>query len=148
MRIPIKIYKSFFGTLLSIFSLFPLLLGVGALIGSFSSGDVFIIILGIVGCIVCFACYLLFQYLAQTITEKKLFKKWTKELREKGVEAEIASSVDLALYVYNNNKSELTVKYIEKLNPQAGVIIRNHIAEQKALAKQEKKQKKQNKKKK
>ena len=147
MRIPIKIYKSFIGTILSLLSLFPLLGGVGIIIASVSSGDVLIIILGVLGGIVCIVFHWLIQELAGYVTERKLFNKWTKELREKGVEADIASSVDLALYVYNNNKSELTVKYIEKLNPQAGVIIRNHIAEQKALAKQEKEQKKQNKKK-
>lgn len=147
MRIPIKIYKSFIGTILSLLSLFPLLGGVGIIIASVSSGDVLIIIPGVLGGIVCIVFHWLLQELAGYVTERKLFNKWTKELREKDVEADIASSVDLALYVYNNNKSELTVKYIEKLNPQAGVIIRNHIAEQKALAKQEKEQKKQNKKK-
>ena len=113
MRIPIKIYKSFIGTILSLLSLFPLLGGAGIIIASVSSGDVLIIILGVLGGIVCIVFHWLLQELAGYVTERKLFNKWTKELREKGVEADIASSVDLALYVYNNNKSELTVKYIE-----------------------------------
>ena len=84
MRIPIKIYKSFIGTILSLLSLFPLLGGVGIIIASVSSGDVPIIILGVLGGIVCIVFHWLLQELAGYVTERKTIQQMDKGAQGKG----------------------------------------------------------------
>ncbi len=138
MRIPVKIYKSVLATLLSIFSLVFPVLGFVLLMMFISSGDIFLIITGVIIAIVLVGCYILCQALAKAITERKITKKWIKEIREKGADTDIASSVDFAVLVYNTNPHKLTLKYIEEHNPFAADTIRENIAQQKELKKQKK----------
>lgn len=138
MRIPVKIYKSFLATLLSIFSLVFPVLGLVLLLEFIGTGEIFLIIIGVIIALFFVGCYILCQALAKAITERKMTKKWLKEISEKGADTDIASSVDFAVLVYNTNPHKLTLEYIEKLNPLAAEMIRNNLAQKKELKKQKK----------
>ena len=62
---------------------------------------------------------ILLELWAPTISRNKQFKKWIKQLREKGVEAEIRSDINAAIRVYNSNPCKKTLAYIGTLNPAA-----------------------------
>ena len=69
--------------------------------------------------IVMAAAGLLLEIWAPSISRNKQFKKWVKQLREKGVEAEISSNINAAIRVYNSNPCKKTLEYIGSLNPAA-----------------------------
>ena len=67
---------------------------------------------------------------APKINEKKVFALWFKELKVKGVEHELSSSVEVALEVFNSNPHKRTLEYIAMHNYQASELIRKNLCQQ------------------
>ena len=84
----------------------------------FAEGSILVGILLIVAAVPLFAW-------AKHISKKKEFKKWWKQISEKGLEAQIASSVDTAVSIYKKNPQKFTLEAIRKLNPAAAAVIEN-----------------------
>lgn len=120
-RIPITIYKkSALATLVSFCTVFFYAF---ALVSLFSMQWVALII--------CILCGIGTTAWAEHINSKKIFKLWIRDLEQKGLRDVVISSTEQAIALYNANPSKMTLKYIEKLNPQASSYIVLKLAEQK-----------------
>lgn len=62
--------------------------------------------------------------LARLISDGKSFRKWKKGLEEKGWPEKIRNSKSDAIFIYNYKPERRTLRYIEKLNPEAAAAIR------------------------
>lgn len=126
-RIPIrvKVYKkSPLATVVNMIGTLMLLLGVGSVMGLLSGSyeiGWFAIFLPIG--IIC-------KIYAPKINEKKVFELWFKELKEKGIEQQLSSSLEVALAVFNANPHKRTLEYITMHNYQAGELIRKKLCQQ------------------
>lgn len=107
---------SLVGTCFWIFSGFCLILMVQAIFsGEFEWEMLLMLSLGVL----LFAAGVGVQVLARTISERNAFRYWVGKIRQAGLEPYIASSIDVALEVYQKNRTEMTVQYIQSLNPGA-----------------------------
>lgn len=106
--IPIRVYKNSVGaTLLSIFGGGMLFGGIVCMFEEFAAG----LIIAIIGGGMFFS--------AEKVAKNKAFKLWVKGLREKGVEAQMANSYQVARMVYDANPCKKTLEYIRKHNVHA-----------------------------
>lgn len=71
------------------------------------------------------------QVLASNVAEKEQCKSIQKKLTEQGYDRQIAADVNAAIQVYNAKPAKEMLRWIESLNPQAGQLIRQHLAAQK-----------------
>lgn len=81
--------------------------------------------------IICIIGGIAFTAWAEHINDKKIFNLWIKDLEKKGLREAVAESAEQAVALYNANPCKRTLKYIEKVNPQAGSFISEQIEVQK-----------------
>lgn len=67
-------------------------------------------------------------FLAKHVGEKKNLKVLIKRVKENNLEERIRNSTELAVKIYENNRSNAVLKYISSLNPAAGQIIKQNKA--------------------
>lgn len=117
----ITIYKnSVLASLMSFLSYFLLLIGVVAAVNGEILGGVALFLIGIgVG------------ILASSISERKRFKTWKKQIEDKGLIPAIQTDVQTALAVYNTFPGKNALEYIRTLNPAAADIISAQLAAKK-----------------
>lgn len=76
------------------------------------------------------ACGAGLAFAASAISEKLAahtqFEKWWKKVKKANLEPQIASSLNVAIEVYNKNPQERTLNKIAVLNPSAATYIRTH----------------------
>ena len=105
-RVPITIYKKcFLATLVSIIGSIMLLIGICMLFEEPVGG----IICGVIG-----VAFLLW---APRIAESKRFKLWIKDLEKQGVIAQLPSSKELCMQMYQAYPNKKTIGFIAKYNP-------------------------------
>lgn len=128
---------SLVGTCFWIFSGFCLILMVQAIFsGEFEWEMLLMLPLGVL----LFAAGVGVNVLANSISERKAFRAWIRKIRQAGLEPYIASSAEYALDVYTKNPTEMTVQYIQALNPTAVAHIRAYQAACKAAQNEARKQ--------
>ena len=66
------------------------------------------------------------------ISNDKAFKKWWKQVKNAGLEPQIAQSTETAIAVYNKNPNQKTLKKIAQLNPAAAERIAAEISKSKS----------------
>jgi hypothetical protein len=66
------------------------------------------------------------------ISNDKAFKKWWKQVKDAGLEPQIAQNVETAIAVYNKNPNNKTLKKIAQLNPAAAERITALLAAKKS----------------
>lgn len=105
-RFAVTIYKkSFLASLVSIVGSIMSILGICLLFEDLTAG------------IICLAIGIAFLLWAPVIAQRKLFKLWIKDLKQKGVIESLPTSRDLCLQIYQANPQKRTIKFIEKYNP-------------------------------
>ncbi len=110
--VPVTIYKkSFLASLVSIVGSIMLLLGIGLLFEETVAG------------IICAVIGVAFMLWAPIISERKLFKLWIKDLKNKGVIDQLSSSNELCMQMYKANPNKRTIKFIAKYNIAAAETI-------------------------
>lgn len=66
-------------------------------------------------------------YLAWQVSTRMIFKTWWKQIEDAGLEGPIREDVTVAMRVYTKNPSNLTLKKIRSLNPEAAGMIEEAI---------------------
>ena len=111
-RVPITIYKkSFLASLVSIVGSIMMILGICLLFEELVAG------------IICAVIGVAFLLWAPIISERKLFKLWIKDLKNKGVIEQLSSSNELCMQMYQANPHKRTIKFIAKYNTAAAETI-------------------------
>ncbi len=71
------------------------------------------------------------RFWAKHIYEKKILKTLKKNIQKQNMEANIRTSTELAVAIYNKAPYKPVQKYISELNPAAGEIIKQNKAAKK-----------------
>ena len=89
----------------------------------------------IVGGILCAAAGFAMSAYAITISERKQFNTWKKQVEAKGVDQAIRADTEIALHAYNSYPGQRTLNYIRGLNPAAADLIAQRLQAEKAQGK-------------
>lgn len=67
------------------------------------------------------------SFLASSISERKKFSEWKKQIKKGGYTSVIQNSIQGAIQVYNTYPCKKSLEYIRTLNPQAAELIEQKL---------------------
>ena len=135
MRVSITVYKnSGLATVVSLIGRIVLIIGIFCIVSIFEVKEITDKIAAAFSSFLLIGVGILLTLLADRIATKKQFKAWQEKVIANGFTKDIRENPLAAIQIYNTNPGKDALEWIESLNPQAGMLIRQMTAKKKETA--------------